>query len=354
MFDDLIPEEKEQEYSRLLTALRAASHRQEPITGEEQTRIVTRVRERLARTTSTAPLPAAAFTRKDQASSGIPAAQMQRPRRVVYGLLVAVVVIGVIAGSWAIFRARPSSNNTAFLTQVPTRGPVAQAQVGGLEVSMRVLIGGPYFLSELLPVDVSLTNHSGKAVSLAGIRGTANLCFSSALMVQVTGSGKPSYKFPRIDYACTQPFFMTQVKAGQTLTIHQYVPLTKSGAVTLTMTGTLLSSRANPLAGHWPSVHIQVSTQIPPDRALSLQNQPGRVQIIVPAGAKPHLLAMQSVTCANYTGSYSQWTPFSTTELHEPKSFVQGRWQSCPTQRSRWVYIISAPGYPIVSGSETS
>jgi hypothetical protein len=353
MFDDLLPEEQEQAYNQLLAALRSAAHRQEPITAEEQSQIVTRVRGRLAQETSSSLPGAAAFTHKSQPAPAILAAQTHKPRRVVYGLLVAVVIIGLIAGSWAIFRTRPSSNGSTASRTTLEKPPSAHAEAGGLAVSMRVLVGGPYFLSELLPVDVSLTNHAGKAVSLAGISDTANLCFSSALMVQVTGSGKPSYALPRLAIACTQPFFITNVKTGQTLTIHQYVPLTRSGAVTLTMTAIFLSRAADPLAGHWPSVHIQVSAQIPPDRALSLQSQPGQVQITVPAGTKPHLLTMQSITCGSYGGSYGVWATLSTNVLYEPKSFVQNRWQTCRVPHSRWEYIISAPGYAIVSGSQT-
>jgi hypothetical protein len=48
-------------------------------------------------------------------------------------------------------------------------------------------------------------------------------------------------------------------------------------------------------------------------------------QDIVPAGTKPHLLTMQSITCGSYGGSYGLWATLSTNVLHEPKSFVQSR-----------------------------
>ena len=345
MTDDLVPEEREKEYNDLLAVLRHSSQKRVPITASEQTQIMVRVQERLAQATSASSLPnEVAFTQKGQFVPDTPLAQRRKRTRFVSNLLVALVVIGIIVGSWALFKAYPSSNGTPVAPSVNGKGPIAQTQAGGLEASMRVLIGGPYFLSELLPIDVSLTNHTHQPIMLDGTNRTADLCFASALMVQVTAGSNPSFPFPKLDLACTQPAFLTEVQPGQTLTIHQYLPLTRSREVTLTM-GPSSKYRASPLDGHWPTVHIQVNPQVPPDRALSLQNQEKQVHITVPAGAKAHLLTMQSIACDNYGGSYSQWSPLSTTVLHEP---------ACPTPTHRhWNYIVSAPGYAIVSGSQT-
>jgi len=214
---------------------------------------------------------------------------------------------------------------------------------------MRVLIGGPYFLGELLPVDVSLTNHTQKTVMLDGINRTATLCFSSALLAQVTEGSDPSFSIPRLAVACTQPAFITEVKPGQTLTIHQFVPLTRSRAVTLAMKGGTFGPMTSPLDAYFhgdlPIIHLQVNPQVPRDRALSLQNQKRQVMIEMQAGAKVHLLYMQSISCVSYLDSSgTQWTPLATNVLHEP---------TCPTAHPRWEYIVSAPGYSIVSGSQT-
>jgi hypothetical protein len=210
---------------------------------------------------------------------------------------------------------------------------------------MHVLIGGPYFLSELLPIDVSLTNHTHQPIGLEGINRTAELCLNSALMVQITAGGNPSFTFPKLDFVCTQSALGTEVKPGQTITIHQYVPLIRSREVTLTM-GPSSHYLADPLNGHWPTIHIQVNPQVPQDRALSLQNQQRQVMIDMPAGAKAHLLYMQIVTCDSYIDSTDDhWMPLSTTVLHEP---------ICPTAHPHWGYIVSAPGYSILSGSQIS
>ncbi len=349
MSDDLLAEEQEQEDHKLLAVLQSSSHRRVPITAREQTQIIARVRERLAQATSASSLPnVVALTEKSQFVPNTPMAHARKRTQFVSNLLAALVVIGIILGSWALFRAYPFSNGTPVSTSVSGKGPTAQAQAGGLEASMRVLIGGPYFLSELLPIDVSLTNHTQKPVVLEGTNSTATLCFSSALLVQVTEGDHPSYTFPKLDIACTAIGFATGVKPGQTITIHQYAPLTKSREVTLSMQGTFIGSdhTASPLDGHWPTVHIQVNPQVPQDRALSLQNQERQVMINIPAGAKAHLLYLQTITCDSYNDSRAvQWTALSTTVLHEP---------TCPTKHPHWEYIVSAPGYSIVSGSQTA
>jgi hypothetical protein len=240
-------------------------------------------------------------------------------------------------------------------------------QAGGLEATLDVLIGGPYFLSELLPVDVSLTNHTQQTVMLAGDDRDreVDLCFSAALMVQITTGSAPSFPLPSLAYSCDLLAVQIQVKPGQTITVHQYLPLTKSNAVTLTMgpftdyppappaydfTGPLKDHWPNlpgPLAGHWPSIQIQVNPQVPQDRALTLQQQQGQVTITIPAGARGHLLYMQSVTCGGESASYGNgagpWAPLLTSVLHEP---------TCPYPHPQWGYAVSAPGYAIVSGSQ--
>lgn len=345
MSDDLVPEEEKQEYNPLLTILRSSSQRRVPIVAREQAQIIAQVRERLAQTMSAPSLSnVGSFTQQRKFGLHTPTRPASKSTRLVTNLLVALVVIGLIIGSWALFRADPFSNGAAAPQSVSVAGPgpTAQTQAHGLGAAMRVLIGGPYFLSELLPIDVSLTNQTHQPVFLDGTNSTADQCFSSALMVQVTAGSNPSFSFPKLDVACTQPALMIEVKPGQTITIHQYIPLTRSREVTLTM-GPSSNHLTDPLAGHWPTIHIQVNSQIPQDRALSLQKQQKQVIIDMPAGAKAHLLYMQTITCEKYIDSSGgQWTPLSATVLHEP---------TCPTTHPHWEYIVSAPGYSIVSGS---
>jgi hypothetical protein len=355
MSNDLVPEEGEQEYSQLLAVLRSSTQKRVPIAASEQAQIIARVRERLALAAPASALPDTGTLTPQLpfAPNSIPARQARKPSRFLANLVAALVVIGIILGSWALFRTHTPSNSTPGSPIGSGWGPSAQAEAGGLEASMHVLIGGPYFLSELLPVDVSFTNHTqGPARLDASVRIVNNSiaypCFPHEFLVQVTGGHNPSYTFPELDIACAQPLFTNEVGPGQTITIHQYVPLTKSGEVTLT-TGMRLPGRfIDPFNRLWPAVHVQVQVnpQVPQDRAIPLQPQPGRVTISAPAGARAHLLYMQGITCDGYDLSYPvKWTPLSTNVLHEP---------ACPAAHRHWTYIVSAPGYAIVSGSQTA
>jgi hypothetical protein len=289
-----------------------------------------------------------------------PAAQAARPlpphpgtsRRWRVRPLVALSVLTLLLGS------------SCGLVKTPSRAPAtapaprAQTQVGGVELTLRVLIVGPYFLRELLPVDVALTNHTQQAVDLLEPPITADLCHDSALMARLTAGSDPSAAFPPIPIGldCLARLDTTQVQPGETLTIHQYVPLSRSGAVTLSMQSARLCAPIQPtcqsatlvpfppLDGHWPSVQFQVQPQVPPDRALALHEQPGRVRIEAPAGAQGQLLAMQSLSCDLFLAvNGARWTPLATTVLEEA---------TCPSAHPTWIYIVSAPGYAIVSGSQ--
>ncbi len=348
MSDDFVPEEKEPAYQRLLTALRSSAQGSAPITDEEQAQMIDRVRERLAHAAPAATSDVGTFAPQGQPTPLIPVRRVSKPARLAANLLAALVVIGLILGSWTLFRAYSPSTRTTNRTTVPEMGPTAQAQAGGLVVSMHVLVAGPYFLSELLPVDVSFANHTQRPASLAAsVRITnnsvANVCFSSEYLVQVTKGSNPSYTLPQMNFACFQPLFMNEVSPGQTITIHEYVPLTKSGKVALATGTGNISGDPN---SNWPAIHMQmqVNPQIPQDRVLSLQSQKGQITIEMPTSATAHLLSMQSVTCENYGGGSGQWQPLSTNVLHEPP---------CPTAHRHWVYIVGAPGYAIVSGSQS-
>lgn len=344
MNDDLVTEEEQPGYRAMLTMLQSSSRGHKAITVEEQAQIVEQVRKRLASTMSASPLHNAhTATLPSEFRHRSQAKQARQLKPWIARSLAALVMIGLICSAWLLFSISPSKTlSQLFPVQEP--GIVAQTQFDGLDASMHVLINGPYFLSELLPVDVSLTNHAQHTIVLAGTGRTADQCFASALMVRLTEGSKPSFTFPKLDTFCTLPAFMTQVKPGQTLTISQYVPLTMSKGVTLTM-GPANQYATDPLKGHWPEIRIQVNTHVDPDRALSLQSQGKQVTIHVPAGLQAHLLFMETITCGTYeNGNGGQWTALSTNTLQEP---------SCPTVPRHWNYIVSAPGYAIVSGNQT-
>ena len=252
-------------------------------------------------------------------------------------LLVALPLLLLFVGSsCAPIEHISDAPTSPTVTVVPTAtapAPSAQTQAGGLKATLQVVIAGRYFLGELLLVEVSLANQTQQMVVLDGLNTTATRCHDSALMARLTAGSDPSFAFPplALEVSCTQEAYFTRVQPGETLTIHQYVPLTKSGAVTLSMQSASRDTPTKPLPpntpvpfppldGHWPSVQFQVQPQVPPDRALSLQEQPRHVLVETPAGAQPSLLAMQGLSCDQqvYFRSDAQWMPLANTVLEEP------------------------------------
>src|SRR6266567_1470089 len=256
-------------------------------------------------------------------------------------VLAAVLVVSILIGtSLLLFRPHPNSTSAPPITA--STGPTAHKQVNGLEASIHLVTPGPYFLSELLLVDVSLTSPPRALITLNGRDKPDSFCSSSAITAQIIGKGAPSYSFPPLSYACTQPGYITYLTSGQTLTIHQYLPVTKSGEVTIMMGR---YQPPDPLGGHGPSLRIHVDPKVPSGRMIHLRAQGTQVMIQAPQAARAHLLYMQSITCDNYAGGGIDWTPLTTTTLSQP---------ACPTAHKQWTYIVSAPGYPIVSGKQSS
>jgi len=349
MFDHMIPEEREERYKQLIALLRRGLREPVVISSPEQSQIIARVRERLTQVDDLSP-------RLEEMPVQQPGQTRSRPKmrissrrgrlpRFANGL-VAVLVAGILAGA-SLLLFRPSLHQHAAQPPTNSTGPTARAQVNGMEALLHLVTRGPYFLSELLSVDVSLTNHTHMTVELVGTNKADSLCFSSALSAQITGGSTPSYTLPGIVVACAQPLYVTWLAPGQTLTIHYYLPVTKSGEVTITMGPMRGPPRlASPLDGYWPSLRIHVDPQVPSNRMLSLHAQGTQVMIQAPPAARAHLLYRESITCDRYgDGSHADWTPLATTVLSQP---------ACPTAHKHWEYIVSAPGYAIVTGKRDS
>lgn len=148
--------------------------------------------------------------------------------------LVAVVMVSALIGG-AVLLFTQCMNSLAGPVGTPVRVGV---KWNGLEMSMSVT-PGPYFLGELLGVDLSLTNHTHQTLTLAGVTSPRGLCFPTAFSVQVSG-GSPHYAL----FTMPVQFIMScparregigpTLAPGQTVTGHFYEPLTDSGDVTLT------------------------------------------------------------------------------------------------------------------------
>jgi len=210
-----------------------------------------------------------------------------------------------------------------------------------------VVTPGPYFLRELVVVEVSLTNRTDRPVMLAGGKKPDIICSSSALSAQITAGSDPTYTLPTLPIACAQPMFMTTVAPGQTLTLDFFLPVTRSGVVTITMGGMPGIPNVSPLDGHWPSVSLRVDSRVPSNRVISLRSQGAQVNVHAPLAAQAQLLYLESITCDGYGGGGSRlnWSPLPTAVLSQP---------ACPTAHKHWEYLVSAPGYAIVTGTRDS
>ncbi|HVB21035.1 MAG TPA: hypothetical protein VNG51_03705 [Ktedonobacteraceae bacterium] len=348
MFHDTIPEEREEQHQKLIALLRRGLHEPVALSSSEQSQIIDRVRERLMQENDlSSHLEEMPAQQAGQVGAGpvvrISARGGHLPRFV--NGLVAVLVVGVLIGA-ALLLFRPSLHQNGTPPPTDSTGPTARTQVNGLQATIHLVTPVPYFLSELVFVDVSLTNRTHLPFVLDGSSRPDIACFSSALSVQITGGSVPFYTLPRLSIACLQPLFLTTLAPGQTLTIHYYLPVTKSGEVTIMMGGMTGPHQTNPLDGHWPSLRIHVNPQVPANRVISLHQQGVQVIIQAPPAARTHLLYRQTITCDQYAGGGpTDWSSLSTTALSQP---------ACPTAHKHWQYIVSAPGYSIVAGKRDS
>jgi hypothetical protein len=275
-------------------------------------------------------------------------------------LVAAILVVGVIIGTAFMLFSNRIVNVSHDISTGGSIGPIktpvlVQSQYSGLEASLRIT-SGPYFLSELLGVQITLTNHSNKSFLLAGFATDINYC-DGLFSVNAVGGGEPHYNFPvNIEYMSC-PFAQTQLEAGKILMVQGYVPLTKSGQVTITPEARFLSvakdttshkliTRGNgPLDGHWPVIHINVNAKIPIDRTLSLQQQGSQITIDAPAAIQSHLVYFYSESCVAQLGTNGKWTPVTTQTLQQPE---------CSGANKHWSFAVCAAGYAIAAGEISS
>ncbi len=365
--DDLLPEENEQEQKKLVTHLRKAYQAHPTLSQEEQEQILARVRERLLQTEQTfstdeeVPLhPVWSADASSNRTAISPQSRRGRRFREVLNTLAAVLVVGVlISGSILLFtRLSPQSRSMQGSPSVgPGKTVTVVSSAGGLEMSMS-LTAGPYFLSEMLAVDISLTNHTN-ATDYIGLPFTGNPCGYWA-GITVTGGNKPDYTIPiATDHSCPMSRETTPLKPGQTLTVHKYMPLTSSGKQTLTAETTFYNKNQGPnplpvrvsppLEQHWPSIQISVSPAIPSDRQLSFTREGTQIVVNAPTGTPSNLVYLYGVRCDDFnndggstgTGNYG-WEPISTNKVNQP---------GCPGKNIHWYFAFGAPAYGVVTGS---
>ncbi len=366
LYDDRIPEEAPSTRPDLVPLLRQVYQQSAPLSDREQEQMMARVRERLLRADlGPAPDQEQAVHLAEEAADPplqpVPAPTVPRRAGVLrfINALATVVVVGALIGASLLFFSH--APGSSVVTQAPP-GPaphsapvMIQAEHGGLEASM-TLTGGPYFLSETLAVDMTLTNHTQTPFTLEGFPEDSPC--GAVLTLDMRSAQPTTFQLPpHVIVPC--PFGSHPLERGPTLTIHHYETLTASGQVTLTEGASFMTTQTDangnqsttsgppPLDGYWPSITIDVSAQVPQAYQFSFKQEGARVVVTPPAGVQPHLLYRYSVTCQDTQGpgsteiANSLWQPLSTTTVHQP---------GCPGH-IKWAFAFSAPGYATVSGS---
>lgn len=374
-FDDTLPEEQETSYKELIELVQQV--RRPPVPGNfiEQQQAIARVQQRLARQEYTDSQSESIELQLEDLDmqfmedkieqvgtskslpagpAGVPGSVSHRSRRgrSLFRVLAAILVVGVlIGGSLVLFSRLASSTGPAI---GPVGAPVTvRAVSNGFEMSMNIT-PGPYFLSELLAVDISLTNHTNTTYQLTGDLTQDSGC-TSAFQATLTGGNSPSFTSSQkpISYSllCLVIDGLLPLKPGQTISMRQYVLLTKSGQNTLTVqlaypinapTGT-----PDPFKGHELATGLNVLPEVPVDRSvLSLQQNGSEVMVTVPDSTHLQLIARSFVVCQDAQKGQQEagdfyWVPLSEHTLDEPV---------CAGNNAQWLYDVGAAGYAIVSG----
>lgn len=279
-------------------------------------------------------------------------AARRRGRR--WNTFASVLVVSLLAiTSLLLFR----HYSTTIVSTIPTGKPIgapvstpvlAHTEVNGLETTLSIT-PGPYFLSELLSVAITLTNQNQHSIMLGGAP-ALNTC-NGAFSVTITGGREPHYDVPGNNFMMSCPPGMSRLDVNKSLSVHGYIPLTRSSAVTITIearvftitqnqNGTANTQGSSSLDEHWPTIAITVAPQIPSDRLLSLQAQGNNVIVNAPDIVRPHLVYFYTVNCLHGSGTNDGWDPLKATVLQEP---------SCDDPIRHWIYAVSAPGYAIAA-----
>lgn len=370
--DEMLPEERDPQYAELITFLQQAGSKPVSVTADRQAQILARVRERLR-------IPDAdeGVVSRDNidiiAPLGVPSLRevprQHRLSRLVM-LIAAVLVLGaLVVTNLLIFQARTPSTGTQP-TLAPPISPLGKpvtvhTQVNGLEATMQVT-SGPYFLGEMLKVEVAVTNHSHDTLWQQPYveKACAPSFFPETFLVTMTG-GKPSdtniqHNMVDLGSRCQSIGTFSQFLPNHTVSLPNYIVLTNSGRITLTakivLAKVVLGQNAyyrifpnsNPLAGHWPSLQISVQAGIPSDRLITGQQRGTQVTIDAPL-ARSQLFYAYTLICYA-TSEWSSGGPPKALTLQQPQCETY-MYKNHPNSFVRWTYAVGAPGYALFSGS---
>lgn len=371
--DDPLPEELESQNQALTRALSRAYQRSEQLTAAEQGESVARVRERLLLAHRPAQQEDVSEQQTGTADSTplnpIMPTTFKPQRRIVRFVngLAAVLVIGAIIGASVLLFTRHTSP-TAALRQLPAGSSdtsgltvVASSTADGLTMSLAIT-PGPYFLSEMLAVKVTLTNNSQKN-AYPGLPFSGGSC-GYYPGVEITYTGNPQFTIPiAFDHSCPYiPARPATLKPGQTMSFLGYIPLQQSGQVTLTSPANFYTGPASqqifpgptsipdPFGSQGLVARIHVSPTIPADRRIPFKVQGYNAIVEAPLSARGPLLYAYSIGCQDYnndggstwSGNFS-WDTLTNATVRRP---------GCPGKNLQWSFAFAIPGYAVAVGSD--
>ncbi len=256
-----------------------------------------------------------------------------RPKYIVLLLLVTIFIITSLA-SITMYLPAMHQRSQAKATNSATNGLLMSLYVPPA-VS---------FLSELLPVTVSLHNQSNRMLNYYGWPYSQSC--ASMIVVTVTGGSRPFYPFlHHTTRACGLIPPLQHLASGQTLQVTRFVPLTASGRVTITAHAySFFHLKSMSLGVTDARVVIHVTTQVPISRILYVQYARHEVTVVVAHGERPRLLYQDYVVCTTTrykeTVTRGQWLPVPAGGIHPP---------DCNGSHKEWYVSIGSPGFAIAS-----
>lgn len=301
----------------------------------------------------------------------------QRPRfsRLAMQALVAALIVAVLVGTILSLLiphvASPGASLKPFspLNTTPVR---VHTEAGGLSMSMQIT-AGPYFLNEMLQVDLSISNHSTTTYTmLEGAAPRQEDPCTPLLDVAMQGGVLPSNT--ALEQNLSTVFCIglhlrvnngptLSLRPGNKFTARRYVVLTRSGHIQITTQAWFVRMgiqrnakvwipASTPLTGHWPTIQLDVSAHVPAQHNLLLKQQTTSVTVVAPPTTHPQLLYIELLDCLPVASGFSRssvpyWIP-----LPAGISTLQAR-SLCTLSHSRlssWTYIIGAPGFVTQSG----
>jgi hypothetical protein len=368
--NDILPEEQDPQFEELITLLREADLNPPFIDPAEHAQIISRARARLFPTDyevaqlavqEPGSLPSKSSVRRSKHGQLIHLVNM----------LAAVLVVAALIGSVLLLFGPWSPLRQDRTGSVPHIGPVGvPVKVGGETADgferMFKITPGPYFLGELLEVDLSITNHTHTTYWLGSTVSTSPC--PGILKITTIGGGSPHVanfqrswaSIPETMFKCNTPFVPplplgVRVAANHTITIKQYALLTNSGHLTLTA-NVAFQKTTNEFGGHFTldisttaSLQLFVSALAPLDRQLSVNEQKTQVVVAVPPAITGHLLYETGFVCSQgdsgvyETGVGAGLRPTIVVRMPRCTS-------ATPQKVLWWVYVVGVPGYALVSG----